>query len=101
MKTCGYIYIITNPSKTVLYTGVTNDLIRRIDEHKGGRGSLFASKYHCNNLVYFERFPSIEQAIIREKQIKKYPRLWKNNLIQSINPTWEDLSIKLQVNPDY
>ena len=100
METNGYTYIITNHTNTVLYTGVTDNLIRRLTEHKEGRGSVFASKYHCNKLVYFEHFPDIKQAIHREKIIKSYPRSWKENLIHSINPLWEDLGETLFQSPD-
>ena len=100
MEYKGYTYILTNYTNTVLYVGVTNDLIRRINEHKDGRGSLFTSKYHCNKLVYFDVFPDIEQAIHREKQLKSYPRAWKENLINEKNPDWNDLSVDLHDNPD-
>ncbi|MBQ7517936.1 MAG: GIY-YIG nuclease family protein [Bacteroidales bacterium] len=100
MKKKGYTYIVTNHTNTVLYTGVTNDLIRRINEHKEGRGSLFASRYHCNKLIYFEPFPDIEQAIKREKQIKSYPRKWKENLINGLNKDWKDLGVSLLGNPE-
>ena len=65
---------MTNPKNNVLYTGVTNSLKRRVQEHKEGQGSTFTHKYSCNKLVYFEVFSSIEQAIAREKQIKHYKR---------------------------
>jgi putative endonuclease len=71
-----YVYIVTNPTKTALYTGVTNDLSRRIGEHKENRGNskTFAGKYYCYNLVYFEHFSHIHYAIEREKEIKKWRR---------------------------
>ena len=96
----GYLYILTNYTHSVLYTGVTNSIKRRIQEHTEGRGSLFAIKYHCNQLVYFEVFDDIEQAINREKQLKKYHRLWKEDLINSINPEWKDLSASILDNPE-
>ncbi|WP_198146040.1 GIY-YIG nuclease family protein [Desulfonatronovibrio magnus] len=65
-----YVYILTNENNTVLYTGVTRDLIRRLDEHKKGVGSRFTKKYNLHKLVYFEHFYRIETAIDREKQIK-------------------------------
>ena len=82
---------MTNSTNSTLYIGVTNSLKRRIEEHKEGVGSVFTAKYRCSKLVYYEQFPDIEQAIAREKTLKKYNRQWKNNLIESINPEWEDL----------
>ena len=70
MEKKGYIYFMTNRNNSVLYTGITNSLKRRIQEHSEGRGSAFTHKYNCNKLVYFEVLPTIEQAIAREKQIK-------------------------------
>jgi putative endonuclease len=85
-----YVYITTNPKKTVLYIGVTNDITRRIFEHFENRGNqkTFAGKYSCYNLIYYEHFTHIEHAIEREKEIKKWRREKKNNLINSINPEW-------------
>jgi len=94
MNNGGYIYIITNRNHTVLYTGVTNDLFRRIAEHKERVSpKSFSSRYHCNKLVYYECFQSIVEAISREKQIKAGSRKKKIDLINSINPSWDDLSI--------
>ena len=89
-----YVYITTNPNKTVLYVGVTNDLARRLFEHKENKGSRnsFAGKYHCHCLVYYEHFSNIEYAIEREKEIKKWSRIKKMNLIASTNPTWRFLN---------
>jgi len=90
----GYIYIVTNRNNTVLYTGVTNNLYRRIAEHKEMLNSKsFSARYNCNKLVYYEFFHSIEEAIQREKQLKAGSRKKKIELINSINPLWEDLSI--------
>ena len=88
----GYIYILTNNYNKVLYTGVTSNLKARIYEHKQNlyKGS-FTSKYNVHKLVYFEGFISIEEAIIREKQIKSGSRKKKIELIDSINPEWKDL----------
>lgn len=88
----GYVYILTNKRKTVLYIGVTSNLQRRIAEHKSGCGSLFARKYHLNQLVYFEAFEDIHSAIAREKSLKGITRNKKETLISSINPTWRDLT---------
>ena len=92
---------MTNQSNSVLYTGVTNSLKRRAQEHAEGQGSTFTHKYNCNKLVYFEVLPTIEQAIAREKQIKHYKRQWKNELVESMNPNWEDLTSNIILDPDY
>ena len=75
----------------VLYTGVTNDLTRRVGEHKEGKGSLFTAKYKCHKLVYYEEFGLIDQAIVREKVIKKLSRANKEKLINALNPERKDL----------
>lgn len=82
-----FIYIISNQNHTVYYTGFTNDLARRIYEHKHKLLKGFTSKYNCEKLLYFEELPSVDEALHREKQIKHYKREWKKNLIESINPT--------------
>ncbi len=87
-----YVYIITNKNDTVLYTGVTSNLIKRMYEHKSKKFKGFASRYNCDKLVYFEEFDSIDEAIVREKQIKKYKRYKKIDLIELNNSLWEDLS---------
>jgi putative endonuclease len=89
-----FVYIATNPKKTVLYTGMTNDLERRLEEHcaNAGNPGTFAGKYHCNNLVYYERFTFVDQAIEREKEIKKWSRIKKEALINSVNPEWRFLN---------
>jgi len=86
-----YVYIMSSLSQT-LYTGVTNDLDRRVFEHKEGRKGSFTSRYHVNRLVYLETFDYIDQAIAREKEIKKLTRKAKMKLIRSLNPHWKDLS---------
>jgi putative endonuclease len=86
-----YVYIMTNKSKT-LYTGVTNNLVRRVDEHKSKKFSGFTSRYNITKLVYFEAGDHINDAIAREKQIKGWLRTKKIALIESINPDWKDLS---------
>jgi putative endonuclease len=86
-----YVYIITNRSKT-LYTGVTNNLERRMWEHKHHNGSESASRYKIDRLVYCESFEDVRTAIDREKQIKGWLRIKKIALIVSKNPTWSDLS---------
>ena len=86
-----FVYIVSNRSKT-LYTGVTNSLYRRVQQHKRGAGSEFASGYRIDRLVYFERFEDVQRAIGREKQIKGLLRIKKIALIVSVNPAWRDLS---------
>ncbi len=86
-----YVYILASYSR-VIYTGVTNDLARRIAEHKQGRTPGFTSKYNVNRLVYFECCSDIYQAIEREKQIKGWIRQKKIELIEAQNPDWKDLS---------
>lgn len=100
MEKKGYIYFMTNRNNSVLYTGITNSLKRSIQEHSEGRGSAFTHKYNCNKLVYFEDLPTIEQAIAREKQIKHYKRDWKNELVDLMNPNWEDLTGNIIIDPD-
>ena len=82
---------MTNPGHTVLYTGITNDLQRRVLEHRSGEGSAFTRRYHLTELVYFECGNDVREAIAREKQIKAGPRRKKLALIQAQNPAWEDL----------
>jgi putative endonuclease len=87
----GYVYILASGQNGTLYTGVTSDLQARVSEHKQGINSGFASKYGCHQLVWHERHDGIESAIQREKSIKKYKRSWKVNLIEALNPHWNDL----------
>ena len=86
------VYILTNKRNTVLYTGVTNDLHRRIWEHKEKQVNGFTKKYNITKLVYLEETDEIEAAIVREKQIKGWLRRKKLDLIESSNPRWDDLS---------
>jgi putative endonuclease len=86
-----YVYIMTNKSRT-LYVGVTNNLQRRVYEHKNKMIPGFTSKYNITRVVYFEVFNEIESAIKREKQIKGWLRKKKVDLIESMNPEWNDLS---------
>lgn len=87
-----YVYILTNKYNTVLYVGVTNDLFRRIKEHKDRIHPGFTSKYRILKLVYFETTEDIEAAIMREKQLKAGNREKKERLINTLNPEWRDLS---------
>lgn len=86
-----YIYILTNLNNTTLYIGVTNNLIRRVNEHKKEMLSGFTKKYKLKKLIYFEQYPSPKEAIAREKQLKNWHRQWKLNLIKSFNPDFDDL----------
>lgn len=86
-----YVYIMSNRSRT-LYTGVTGNLERRVWQHKQGRGSIFTTRYKVKQLVYYESCLEILEALSREKQIKGWVREKKINLIESINPAWDDLS---------
>ena len=95
-----YVYITTNPKKTVLYTGVTNNLPRRLHEHYETRGEKdkFASRYYCYNLVYYdEPYASIHDAIAREKEIKKWRRAQKEELINGFNPEWNFLNAQFEL----
>ena len=85
------VYIMTNAHNTALYTGVTNDLQRRVLEHRVGEGGAFTKKYNISKLVYFECGDDINSAIFREKQIKAGSRQKKIDLVNSINPEWNDL----------
>ena len=89
-----YVYIMTNESGT-LYTGVTNDLQRRVYEHKSKRVPGFTSRYNIKKLVYFESTSDVNSAITREKQIKGWTRAKKIALIELVNPKWKDLSADL------
>lgn len=83
----------SGPYKT-LYVGVTSDLAKRVWEHKNKIVKSFTEKYNVDKLVYFEEFIEIEQAIIREKRLKKWNREWKINLINTFNPQWKDLYLE-------
>jgi putative endonuclease len=91
-----YVYILTNRSNNVLYIGVTNDLVRRIYEHKNKVVNGFTKKYNLNKLIYFETTTDVRSALEREKQLKNWHRDWKINLISEFNPKWEDLSEMLK-----
>ncbi|CDZ77412.1 GIY-YIG nuclease superfamily protein [Legionella massiliensis] len=91
MHTESYVYLLTNKHNNVFYTGVTNDLIRRIYEHKNKLVVGFTQKYNVDRLVYYEICSCIVVAIEREKQIKKWSRKKKQALINVLNPQWDDL----------
>ena len=87
----GYVYIVSNPRRTVLYIGVTNNLYKRTYKHKHDEGSSFTRKYNCTDLLFFEFYDHIESAILKEKQLKKWNRIWKLDLIKTQNPEMKDL----------
>ncbi len=86
-----YVYILSNKKNGTLYVGVTSDLIKRIYQHKDGSIEGFTKKYDLKRLVYFEEGCNVNEAIKREKQLKKWNRQWKINLIEKENPEWDDL----------
>ncbi len=88
-----FIYILTNDYNEILYIGVTNDLLRRVSEHKTGQIDGFTKKYGVKKLVYYETYNSIKTAIAREKQLKRWRREKKNALIESFNPNWEEIEV--------
>jgi putative endonuclease len=94
-----YVYFMTNASNSVLYTGVTTDLVRRVSEHKLAT-SGFTAKYRCRKLVYFEAGEHIRDALDREKRLKKWHRSWKNALVDRQNPHWIDLGPSIGVTPE-
>ncbi len=100
MESNAYIYFMTNTHNNVLYVGVTNNLARRVAEHKAKVNKGFTYKYNCDKLVYYETFASIIVAISREKQLKNWKREWKNELINSENPEWKDLSEEIGVDSE-
>ena len=91
MHTESYVYLLANKHNNVLYTGVTSDLIRRVYEHKNKRVKGFTQKYNVDRLVYYEACENIVVAIEREKQIKGWSRKKKDDLINALNPVWDDL----------
>ncbi len=87
-----YVYILANKARTINYIGVTNDLMRRVLEHKQETVKGFTAQYHVKYLVYYEKFNNVEQAIAREKQLKNWQKEWKWNLAKENNPELLDLS---------
>jgi putative endonuclease len=85
------VYLMTNAHNTVIYCGVTNNLARRVYEHKNGLGGIFIKKYNVNKLVYYEVGDNVQAALTREKQIKGGSRKKKIDLVNSVNPEWKDL----------
>ncbi|MCH7513643.1 MAG: GIY-YIG nuclease family protein [Bacteroidetes bacterium] len=91
------VYIVTNPIKTVLYTGITNDIAQRLVEHymERGKPSTFTGRYYCYNLLFYEGYQYVEDVIAREKEIKKWRRAKKEALITNFNPKWGFLNINI------
>ncbi|MFQ5564703.1 MAG: GIY-YIG nuclease family protein [Parvularculaceae bacterium] len=89
----GYLYFMSNRKDGPLYTGVTADIGKRVYEHKEGVGSAFCRRYGLTRCVYFETFDRIDDAIAREKTVKKWRRQWKVDLIETVNPDWADLNL--------
>jgi putative endonuclease len=90
-----YVYILASERNGTLYIGVTNDLVKRVWQHKNQSADGFTKKYGVHQLVYFEETSDIESAIAREKQLKNWQRKWKLELIEKSNPNWEDLYSKI------
>ena len=95
MKRGGCVYIMTNKRYGVLYIGVTADLAARVTQHREGKGGELTATYNCKRLVYVDEFPTIEDAIAREKAIKAWKREWKIEAIEKQNPVWDDLYLRL------
>ena len=94
-----FVYIVTNKGRTVLYTGMTNNLAKRLSEHEGNkndRPDSFTGRYRCHYLLYWERFQYVEDAYAREKEIKGWTRNKKNALIETLNPEWRFLNDDVQ-----
>lgn len=87
-----YVYILANKTNSTVYIGVTNDLMRRLWEHRNDMADGFTKIYHVHKLVYYECFSDVRDAIAREKQVKGWRRSKKNDLIESVNPAWKDLA---------
>lgn len=86
-----YVYILASKRNGTLYTGVTSNLVKRVTEHKNGVVEGFTKTYDVKTLVYYEFYQMIEDAIIREKRVKRWNRSWKLELIETVNPDWKDL----------
>jgi putative endonuclease len=83
--------MLASKPRGTLYIGVTNNIIRRVEQHRAGLGSAFTRKYKIHSLVWYEEFADIQEAIQREKTMKEWPRIWKINLLERTNPHWMDL----------
>ncbi|AZQ57545.1 GIY-YIG nuclease family protein [Maribacter sp. MJ134] len=87
-----YVYILTNKNHSVLYVGFTNNLKRRLKEHRSKSNSGFTGRYNVHKLIWFETSSYVINSIKREKQLKKWNRKWKENLVNDMNPDWKDLT---------
>ncbi len=92
MQKIGFIYFLSNKNRTVVYIGVTSNLEKRMLRHKAGLGSQFAARYNLTELIYYERIPGMMNAILREKQLKRWHKEWKWNLAKEENPELEDIA---------
>jgi putative endonuclease len=90
-----FVYMMSNKHNTVLYIGITNDLLRRVLEHKNNLNEGFTKRYRCHKLVWYEETSDVESAIMREKQMKKWKREYKNNAVAKLNHGWRDLAADL------
>lgn len=95
MRYGGWVYIMTNKPRGVLYIGVTSDIVARVHQHRAGKGSKFCRRYNLTRLVFLEEAPLITDAIAREKAMKAWKREWKIELIETMNPDWRDLTDEL------
>ena len=95
MEKQGYVYIVANMKRGIMYVGVTSDLVRRAWQHRTGELRGFSSKHQTKRLVHYEAFGDIRDAIEREKKLKKWRRQWKIELIEAKNPNWDDLYFKI------
>ncbi len=95
MEKGGWVYIVTNRPRGTLYTGVTSDLPRRAYQHRTGAAEGFTKRYRLRLLVWFERHEDIGEAITREKTLKRWHRTWKFELIEALNPDWDDLYARI------
>ena len=89
-----FVYIMVSRSGNALYTGMTNDLRKRVEQHQLGNTGAHTQKYRIRKLVWFEIHDNLEQALLREKRIKRWHRQWKIELIESVNPTWRDMALE-------
>ena len=99
MERAPFVYILASGFRGTLYIGVTSDLMRRVHEHRCGIRSDFPARYAVYRLVHFEDFADMYTAIVREKQLKRWHRMWKINLIEAKNPHWEDMAVPLGFEP--
>jgi putative endonuclease len=95
MENGGHVYIMTNKRYGVLYIGVTAALAARITQHREGKGGAFTARYKCKRLVYVEHYPTMIEAIAREKAMKAWQRMWKIEAIEKQNPSWDDLYLTI------